>query len=374
MNRTISSLTLLGVLAAACAPGLPASEAPVPSFDPEGQTKCAIKKSQLRPLIVEWPASDRASLEAQMRHGRVVVRYDGCELEVLRHCRAPGAYRYAALNPKRENVSMKSEDDLYANIPIYAAKFEGVLAEHQQLDVDMTIVGMFESDQPGAAPGDLAGSCDRATHVVDAFTVGSFAFLAGGSVEAGAGVELAGAGVGASRKRERLTLREEGKLEACQAASRSDAAPPDGCAGLLRIEVTPLGTSVAGVNQLAEPAPDESPTDPVETEPALAKEATLAPEDVGFVDHQGGAGWGNRCFSHVKAGRVPQARAACRAGLDMKPSAFVEGAILYSLASAELLAGDRDAACAHLDASLSARPEDSATAARHRQLGCSSDR
>ncbi len=374
MIRPTLSFALLGLLAAACSPSFPASEAPAPTFDPEGQTKCAIKKSQLRPLIVEWPASDRASLEAQMRHGRVVVRYDGCELEVLRHCRAPGAYRYAALNPKRENVSMKSEDDLYANIPVYAAKFEGVLAEHQQLDVDMTIVGMFESEQPGAAEGDLSGSCERATHVVDAFTVGSFAFLAGGSAEAGVGVELAGAGVGASRKRERLTLREEGKLDACRAASGSDTAPPDGCAGLLRIEVTPLGTSVARPTIAEATGSPSAPSAEVAAAPEPEKEATLAPEDVGFVDRQGGAGWGNRCFLHVKAGRVPQARAACRAGLDMNPTAFVEGAIRYSLASAELLAGDRDAACDHLDASLAARPDDVATTARHRQLGCGGGR
>jgi hypothetical protein len=40
-----------------------------------------------RPLIVEWPSADRAALEAQASHGLVVVRYEGCEMEVLRQCR-----------------------------------------------------------------------------------------------------------------------------------------------------------------------------------------------------------------------------------------------------------------------------------------------
>jgi hypothetical protein len=359
----------LALAAPACTPALSGGDASVPTFDPEGQTKCAVKTSQQRPLIVEWPASDRATLEAQMRRGRVVVRYDGCELEVLRHCKAPGSYGYAALNPKRENVTMKSEDDLYANIPIYAAKFEGVLAEHQQLDVDMTIVGMFESEHMGAVRSELSGECSRATHVVDAFTVGSFAFLAGGSSEAGAGIELAGAGVGARRKREKIALREEGKLEACQLASTTDLAPPDGCGGLLRIEVTPIGdgparASVAEV-EAAEPVavPEKVPDDT----PAAAK---LAPEDEGFVDRQAGAGWGNRCFAHVKAGRIVEARAACNRGLGMGPSPFIRGAILYSLASAEVLAGDTKAACGHLAASLEARPDDAATRRRQRQLTC----
>jgi hypothetical protein len=33
----------------------------------------------VRPLIVEWPATDRASLEGRLRRGQViVVRYEGC--------------------------------------------------------------------------------------------------------------------------------------------------------------------------------------------------------------------------------------------------------------------------------------------------------
>ena len=365
------------------------SEAPaVPQLTPTDQTKCSVRKSQLRPLIVEWPAADRAALEARMRHGPVVVRYNGCELELLRRCRAPGVYKYASLTPKRETVTILDEDDLYANIPIYAAKFEGVLAQHKKLEIDMTIVGMYEADRSPAKPAELQGSCAGATHQIDTFTVGSFAFFAGGGNKAGASLSVAGAGAGVRHRAERTSLRQEGSREACGHAAAADVQPPSGCGGLLRLEVVALGKATdpparaagAPLSTAAPPAERDSP--PVDDEaPAISAQAVaspaaskarsrLAPADQGYVDAKKGAGWGNRCFAHIKAGDLDFARAACQRGLALGPGPYVHGAILYSLAVAEQKAGNDEAACAHLRASLRVRPGSAPVRKKLNALGC----
>src|SRR6186997_2588172 len=119
-------LALLGLVAtAACSGGNAASTlAKPPEFDPKNQTKCGVTKSQAEPLIVEWPSAARGKLEADMRRGVVAVRYVGCDMEVLGQCTAKGSYGYTPITRKRDRITMRDADDLYANIPVGAARLE----------------------------------------------------------------------------------------------------------------------------------------------------------------------------------------------------------------------------------------------------------
>src|SRR5262245_50912772 len=197
--RAAAALAALS-MAAACGGGgnLASEAAKPPEFAPKDQTKCGVTKSQARPLIVEWPSSDRATLEARVKQGIVPVRYIGCEMEVLARCQVPkSGYSYTGITRKSDRIVMRDADELYANIPVYAAKFEGKLQRSGALTVDMTIVGRYESDHPTVRAADLTGGdCDGATHVISALTVGAFEFFAGAEAEAGAGVEVMGAAAG----------------------------------------------------------------------------------------------------------------------------------------------------------------------------------
>lgn len=236
-------VAVAALAAAGCSgPNVASQIAKPPEFDPKDQAKCGVHKSQARPLIVEWPSADRAALESQARRGLVAVRYAGCEMEVLRQCRAPGKYRYTGITRKRDRVTMRDADELYANIPAYAAKFEGKLATSGQLNVAMTIVGTYEADRPGISKDELEGSeCEGATHVIAGLTAGAFEFFAGADAEAAAGAEAFGAGAGARSKSQRETLNQDGDDAACAKATSKDEAPPDGCGALLRVEVIPIG-------------------------------------------------------------------------------------------------------------------------------------
>jgi len=237
MRRSV--LVLLGL--AACTPNL-AATAKAPELDRPGETKCGVKKSQSEPLVVEWPSAARAKLEALSRTGVVAVRYQGCEMEVLASCNAPGKYGYTAITPKHDHVAIKNEDDLYATIPLGAAHLEGKLESAGELDVDMAIVGRYASDRAVVRADELQGpDCSKATHVVSALEVGAFDFFAGAGTAVGASAGAMGAGGGGNAKASKELLNSDGRMNGCDSATTSDGKPPDGCGAILRLEVVPLG-------------------------------------------------------------------------------------------------------------------------------------
>ncbi len=237
MRRSV--VLLLGL--AACTPNL-AATAHAPELDRPGETKCGVKKSQSEPLVVEWPSAARAKLEALSRTGVVAVRYQGCEMEVLASCNAPGKYGYTAITPKHDHVAIKNEDDLYAAIPLGAAHLEGKLESAGELDVDMAIVGRYAADRAVVSASELQGpDCSKATHVVSALEVGAFDFYAGAGTSVGASAGAMGAGGGGNAKASKELLNSDGRMNGCDSATTSDGKPPDGCGAILRLEVVPLG-------------------------------------------------------------------------------------------------------------------------------------
>ena len=112
---------------------------------------------------------------------------------------------------------MRDADELYANIPAYAARLEGALQRAGELNVRMTIVGRYEADHAGVRAEELEGQCEGATHIVNALAVGSFDFFAGVDASVGAGVAAGNAGAGAKSSSKRETLNQDGDAAACAA-------------------------------------------------------------------------------------------------------------------------------------------------------------
>ncbi|HEX7602422.1 MAG TPA: hypothetical protein VF316_12490 [Polyangiaceae bacterium] len=242
--HVLHAALLLAAMAtsAGCSGGNAASNlAKPPEFAPKGETKCGVTKSQAEPLIVEWPDAARGKLEAQVHRGLVAVRYEGCEMEVLGQCSAKGSYGYTGLTRKRSRVTMKDADELYANIPVGAARLESKLQKAGELNVAMVIVGRLEADRSSIRADELQGNCAGATHLITAVTIGQFDFFAGADAEVGGGATVMGVGAGARSASKREMLNEDGEESACMKSSAGDKAPPDGCGALLRIEVVPLG-------------------------------------------------------------------------------------------------------------------------------------
>ena len=272
-NPARATVILFAIGIAACGPGaLTENLVKAPEFNPTGQAKCGVAKSQAEPLIVEWPDAARGKLESQVRRGVVAVRYVGCDMQVLGQCTAPGKYGYASLNPKKSRVKMRNADELYANIPAYAVKFESTLARAGELNVEMTIVGRYESDRSSVRVEDLQGDCDGATHVVTGLSVGAFEFFAGADARVGAGVSAGDVGVNAKSTSSRETLNADGQEEACRKAAAADTIPPYGCGALLGLEVQPIVGAQPAVAAAPSPEPTRAPTTTATTGTRFARD------------------------------------------------------------------------------------------------------
>jgi hypothetical protein len=224
----------------------PTTAPPAPDLAIEtSQAKCGVRRSADRPLVVEWPAADRAALEARAQQGLVAVRYEGCEMEVLSGCDVEGTYDFVPLSRKQERVAIHDADELYARLPVGAASLEGKLKRSGQLVVDMTIVGRKQADRHVIGRDELSGRCETATHVLTGLTVGAFSLYTGSEIEGGAGVAIGSAGAGGSISRAREILASDGDPALCDDAG--------GCAALLRVEAVPLAGDPAPL--FAEPTP-----------------------------------------------------------------------------------------------------------------------
>lgn len=229
----------------ACAGGDLASHVvQAPRFEPpSGETRCGLMKTQAHPLVVEWPSADRLTLENKIREGVVAVRYVGCEMRVLERCTVPAKYTYLGATRSEDQVVIKDEDDLYANLPLGAATLEGKLARSGELTVNMDLVGRFESDRPTIRADELQGDCQGVTHFVYGVAVGAFDFRAGGDATIAGGAGFAGIGASGRSQAKRETLKKSGDEAACSRATPEDLSPPDGCGALVRLEVVPIGAA-----------------------------------------------------------------------------------------------------------------------------------
>lgn len=213
----------------------------VPAYEPENQAKCQVHASQDRPLVIEWPSNDRVALESRLLRGVVAVRYEGCEMQVLR-CGAEVPYRYQGVTYASEQVTIEDVDTLYANLPLGAIELEGKLEETGRLDVAMTVAGRYEATESQIERRQLEGDqCDLATHVVAAVNVGAFSLTAGGRTSQEGRIGVMGSDGGRRRNALRSELKRGGDVAQCAVASRDDTTPPEGCGALLRLEVVPVG-------------------------------------------------------------------------------------------------------------------------------------
>jgi len=247
-------------LATACrGNNLASGLARTPELDAQGQSRCGVMKSSARPLIIEWPSSDRAALEGLVKsdRGLIAVRYEGCEMEVVRRCVVPGRYGYTAVEPKRDDQLFRSADDLYAKIPLAAVQLAAELERHGALSLAMTVAGQHQAPNERVGRGELSGGCEQATHVITAVTVGAFKLSSEAGARIGAGGRLgSGPAAGASSSAERGFERSDGDPGRCY-FNDGGSAPTTGCGALLRLEVEPiLEAAELAAQRLRKPCPD----------------------------------------------------------------------------------------------------------------------
>jgi hypothetical protein len=210
---------------------------------PGEQAKCRVAAAHENPLVTEWPAPEKANLEARLREGTVVVAYAGCTMRLLPQCRATGKYLWRRTTSASDRIEIHDADDLYAKLPLGAASLEGELKRSGRLAVQTTVAGQLDLEEFDASSLPRDGSCLGATHVVGALSVGAFKLMSGGGATIRGGASAAIGNVGGESQREESLLREAGSPEKCDAST--DSAADIGCASPIQVFLRPLPRLIA---------------------------------------------------------------------------------------------------------------------------------
>jgi hypothetical protein len=224
-----------------------------------------------------WEPGDRANLNRLRFDGVVAVRYQkkGCnvELELLSNCIGKkGTDGFKAYRATKKKVAHNA-NELFAELPVGAAKLSGKLKGNRALRTDYMLAGTLALPA-GTSYGhdDLVGECKRATHVVSLIYVGGFSMYAANSNEIDASVSLFGASAGGSSISTAELLNAEGAAEACLQAQESGQENQK-CDVPLRIALVPLEgpPSSGGVGSPATGVPAAKPGEMIKL-PALTVE------------------------------------------------------------------------------------------------------
>lgn len=209
---------------------------------PGDQTRCRLAANHENPLVTEWPASEKANLEARLREGSVVVSYAGCTLKMLPRCRVRGNYVWRRTTMSTDVIEIRNADELFAKLPIGAVSLEGELQRSGRLAVQTSVSGQLQlTSFDNAVP--KVPECEGATHVVGALSIGAFKLRSGGSAHAGgqASVAVVAVARGTSSSEETI-MREAGSPARCELAT--EAAPHPECASPIQMFLQPLPSNV----------------------------------------------------------------------------------------------------------------------------------
>jgi hypothetical protein len=255
-------------LAASCGE-VKLAEPKAPSLPTDQQAGSRAAPNPLEPLIIEWPASERAELEAQLKSGLVAVHYDGRAMDVLTQCRVAGSYAFRATNVHHDALVIENEDALATFLPLGVASLRGKLRQAGTLQVSMTVVGTWRTEPRRFLRDELEGDCRRATHVVASIAVGAFQINTGGSTNVGAGVMVQNVGAEGTHAVRKDTISKAGDETACDQPAAAPDSPPERCGALVRLGLVDI--------QRSRPKPAAEPAAAASALPPLPAASAAAP-------------------------------------------------------------------------------------------------
>jgi hypothetical protein len=197
-----------------------------------GQNKCN-PKSQDRPFIIEWDATDASQFESITGNDVVFVRYEGCELRIIDSCRndsqrgAFGSYKPVEWTSGAvEKIDISNEGELYAKLPLGAASLGGRVSAGEQFHMEYFVSGVRTATRPAVYRTDLdtMTGCKGVTHFVYAYNLGAFALGSKKNINAELNANVWGFGGGGTSKQANAAEKRGGQLETCRGESAKELA------------------------------------------------------------------------------------------------------------------------------------------------------
>lgn len=240
-NVLAHTLVTVFVVLASCGGGMddiPLVKQPTASDAPVGLHQCKVRSDTARPMLVEWPATEKAALQSSSQRGVVVVSYDGCRLRMLDTCAVEGEYEFQETSRSKDGFAIKDKSELFAKLPLGAISLEGELAKGRSLNLSYVAVGTRTARLSEVKADQLKGACTGATHFVRTLIVGAYELASEASLDVGAAVEVGPAGVGGGHSGSTRIIRSDGDLAMC--AERSTPADVPACAAVVQLVLVPI--------------------------------------------------------------------------------------------------------------------------------------
>ena len=232
-----AALLAAACAATACGGGMDLPRAKVPTA-PDAEARCTAAAKNESPLVTEWPASEKANLQARLRSGGLAVEFTGCSMRPITACTLRGSYRWQRTTLSSESIEIHNQDELFAKLPLGALSLEGELARSGRLAVRTAVSGQYVLEGSSAADVPDYGDCAAATHVLVGVSIGSFKLHSGGTLEASGSVGAGPYGGGAKTSSSESLLREAGDFDSCKAST--DETPEMNCSSPIQAFLSPL--------------------------------------------------------------------------------------------------------------------------------------
>lgn len=275
LRTTALALLAAAALAASCAATranldtTPAGAGPNQMLDDSavGQNRCATGGGVEQPFVVEWDATDLSTFEAKASRDVVFVRYEGCSLSIVHGCAdnsIPGKYgtygQPTFTSGTVESLTIDNEDELYAKLPLGAAKFGGSVKTGSGLELQYYVSGVVSATRQTVSRQDLVdnAACARATHFVSAYNLGAFRLLENKGASIGAGVGTANVGAGGTTSSKSESLKQGGDIDACTSQAQLRCRVPIRLVLQPIVDAAPVTASTPAVAP-PQPAPPVAP-------------------------------------------------------------------------------------------------------------------
>lgn len=233
---TTRILVLVGVLmGSGCAMSQPG---PLLPPTPDEAAPCRAATLQGQPVVAEWSAPEKASLEAMLTAVAVAVEFHGCSMRVVTTCRLPGRYLWYRTTLATDSSDISDERSLWAKLPLGAASLSGELKAAGKLAIKTSVAGQIrlEEARPDLVP--RTPGCERATHIVESVAIGAYSLSRSGSLQGKAGVEVVKLDVGGKHNREASMIRSAGDPDACGRAT--EQGPDKDCSSPIQVFLLPI--------------------------------------------------------------------------------------------------------------------------------------
>jgi len=205
------------------------------------------------PWLIDWDAGRKVQLQSLAQSEIVLVRLERDDLVLLPGCGIKGRYTFRSTPPARGEEAFSSVSDIYAKVPIGAARLAADFRQGERWSLSYALWGSLNASVAEIDRAMVDERCASATHFVQAMVVGSYTLSTAAAAMTDESVTLPLADGGASHGDETRILRRDGDLDRCNALKSPEKDPR--CLAVAKVFIAPIICAATSDSCSGKPVP-----------------------------------------------------------------------------------------------------------------------